>query len=210
MRAIHGLANALHAADQSNDAIEQYKELLLLNPNDNQGVRYEVIPLMLSHNRVAEAIVLLSKYHEESASWHYTNAVATFGQHGGNSQKSQRAMRAAFKANEHVVPTLYQEHDIPPSPAGYSLGSVDEAITCLHELSEAFGETEGFLDFMFAQFFQVGEGSPEEATRCETQSATKQSDDEKEERETQLASCSHQQRKARLRLNHRKCFVLFS
>jgi hypothetical protein len=34
------------------------------------------------------------------------------------------------------------------------MGSVEEAITCIHELDEAWRETEGYVDFMCAQYFQ--------------------------------------------------------
>lgn len=153
MRACHGLAEALHAAGQSNDAIAQYQEMLRLNPGDNQGVRYEVIPLMIAHNRESAAMELLERYREESALWCYMKSLVEYRTNGPTSRKSRQAMRAAFKANEHVAMEL-QSAGPPRSPAAYSMGSVEEAITCIHELDEAWRETEGYVDFMFAQYFK--------------------------------------------------------
>jgi tetratricopeptide (TPR) repeat protein len=153
MRACHGLAESLHAAGQSNDAIAQYEELLHLNPEDNQGVRYEVIPLMLAHNRESDATELLERYREESALWCYMKSLVEYRANGPASRKSQQAMWAAFKANEHVVTEL-QSAGPPHSPDAYSMGSLEEAITCIDELDEAWSEAEGYVDFMFAQYFK--------------------------------------------------------
>ena len=67
MRATHGLADALHDAGQTREAIAQYQELLRLNPNDNQGVRDQLTPLLLVSNREVEAVELLDRYREPTA-----------------------------------------------------------------------------------------------------------------------------------------------
>lgn len=151
MRACHGLAAALHEAGQSNEAIQQYQELLRLNPNDNQGVRYEVIPLLLEQNREPEAIALLSDYREDSAFWHYMKSLVEFRCSGG-SATSKKAMRAAFCANEHVV-ALLQSSGPPLFPDSYALGSPEEAAICMRELAVVWDETEGYIEWMFQEYF---------------------------------------------------------
>ena len=153
MRACHGLADALHGAGQSNDAIKQYQEMLHLNPGDNQGIRYEIFPLLLSQNREAEAVELLAKYDEDSALWCYMKSLVEYRQHGPAAAKSRQAMLAAFKANEHVVTEL-QSDDPPYSPEAYAVGSVDEAMYCIEQLGESWMETDGYTEFMLAQFFK--------------------------------------------------------
>jgi tetratricopeptide (TPR) repeat protein len=150
MRACHGLAEALHAAGQTNEAIEQYEEMLRLNPNDNQGVRFEVIPLLLAHNRERDAIELLESYREETASWHYMKSLVEF-RRNGRSAKSKKAIRSAFRANEHVVPLL-QSTAPPLRPDSYALGSPEEAAICIRELAEAWDETEGYMEWMFQEY----------------------------------------------------------
>ena len=151
MRACHGLADALDEAGQTSEAIEQYLEMLRLNPNDNQGVRYEVIPLMITHNREDEAVELLKRYSEETAQWHYTNSLAAF-RRGGRSTTSKSAIRAAFHANPHVV-ELLQSNAPPFNPESYASGSPEEAYVCINELIDAWDETDGFVDWMFREYF---------------------------------------------------------
>ena len=105
MRACHGLAVAFADAGQISEAIEQYREMLRLNPNDNQGVRYEIVPLLLEQNRDAEAMEVLDQYPEESALWMYMKALVEF-RRGGRSAKAKKAIRTAFKGNDHVLKLL--------------------------------------------------------------------------------------------------------
>ena len=153
MRACHGLAHALDKAGRTNEAIAQYRELLRLNPDDNQGIRYEVIPLMISHNRESDAFALLDEYREDSALWHYMKSLADYRAHGPQSRKAQLAMKAAFSANKYVVQLL--QSDFPPcSPSSYSPGSEEEAMVCIESMYNAWSETAGFLEFMDDQYFK--------------------------------------------------------
>jgi len=151
MRACHGLAAALTDAGRTRDAIEQYREMLRLNPNDNQGVRYELVPLLIEQGRDAEAIEVLDRYAEESAMWLYAKALVEF-RRGGQSAKAKKAVRAAFGANDHVL-KLMQSDEPPLMPESYGPGSPEEAAVCLEQLQTAWDETEGFLLWMFQEYF---------------------------------------------------------
>lgn len=150
MRACQGLAEALHDAGQADEAIGQYQEMLRLNPNDNQGVRYSVMPLLMAHNREPEAIRLLDTYREETAHWHYMKSLVEF-RRGGGSATSKKAIRSAFRANEHVV-DLLQSTDPPLMPDSYVLGSPEEAAICISEMAEAWGDSEGYVEWMFQEY----------------------------------------------------------
>ncbi len=151
MRACHGLAVAFADAGQISDAIEQYRAMLQLNPNDNQGVRYEIVPLLLEQERDAEAIGILDQYPEESALWLYMKALVEF-RRSGRSATAKKALRAAIKANEHVL-KLLQSDEPPLVPESYALGSPEEAAICLLELETVWNETEGCLEWMFQEYF---------------------------------------------------------
>lgn len=151
MRACHGLAHALQEAGRVNEAIEQYREMLRLNPNDNQGVRSEIVPLLLEHERDDEAAAILDEYPEEMAQWLYTKALVEFRRRG-RSATSKKALRAAFKANPHVM-TQLQSDEPPLMPDSYSVGSPEEAAICLDELQAVWDETPGCLAWMFQEYF---------------------------------------------------------
>jgi tetratricopeptide (TPR) repeat protein len=150
MRACQGLAESFADAGQINEAIEQYAELLERNPEDNQGARYAIVPLLLAQDRNDEALAVLDSYQEESAIWLYLKAFAKF-RSGENSVKSRQAIRKAFQANEHVVPMLIMDEPVM-LPADYELGSPEEAAICLHDFDDLWHEDEEFTLWMLQEY----------------------------------------------------------
>jgi tetratricopeptide (TPR) repeat protein len=146
MRARFGLAESLTAAGRIDEAITHYQELLRLNPNDNQGVRYVLLPKLLAAGRDVDAARLLKKYDEESANWVYARALLAF-RLSGRSAAADRELRDAIRTNLHVPELLGSEEPIP-QPPHYALGSFEEACVAVEELRPAYQATPGALDWI--------------------------------------------------------------
>ena len=129
MRAREGLANTLWHLNRKDEAIEHYFEMLRLNENDNQGVRYMLTDLLLLTNRYDDLAELLHRYEDEaSAVWLYTRALLNF-HNEGKSAKADKALKAALKQNRHVPEYLTGKKRIPNRlPAYMGLGDDDEAV----------------------------------------------------------------------------------
>jgi hypothetical protein len=125
--------------------------MLELNPNDNQGVRYRIVPLLISQNRDPEALEILNRYEEQSATWLYSMSLLEFRK-SGESLASKKAIRAAFRFNPHLIESL-QSTEPPLMPDSYALGSIEEAATVLAELEDALAENVVFVDWMIREFF---------------------------------------------------------
>lgn len=65
MRARFALAEALSAAGRAGEAIEHYEALLALNPNDNQGVRYVLVPTLIEDGRDTQAAAWIGQYPDD-------------------------------------------------------------------------------------------------------------------------------------------------
>jgi tetratricopeptide (TPR) repeat protein len=88
MHARYGLANALWALGHREQALEHYRELLWLNPNDNQGVRYTLADGLLALGGDEELERLLEQYKDDaSAYWSYTDLLVV---HGGSRRVPSR------------------------------------------------------------------------------------------------------------------------
>ncbi|QDT73494.1 DUF6930 domain-containing protein [Lacipirellula limnantheis] len=146
MRARFGLAESLTAAGRIDEALTHYQELLRLNPQDNQGVRYVLLPNLLAAGRDVEAARLLKQYNEESANWAYSRALLAF-RLSGRSAPAERELRDAIRTNSHVPELLCSEEPIP-QPPHYALGSFEEACVAVEELRPAFEVTSGALDWV--------------------------------------------------------------
>lgn len=153
MRSRLGLAETLVRAGRGDEAIEHYQELLRLNPNDNQGVRYGLLPELMKAGRDVEAARLLKQYDEESANWAYAQALLAF-RLSGPSAAAKRELDRALRLNQHVPQLLASERMIP-APPHYSLGSIEEAAYCAEELWPAYRATPGAVEWITAESRQA-------------------------------------------------------
>ena len=142
MRARFGLAQCLEALDRRDEAIEHYRELVRLNPGDNQGVRYALLAALLLAGRDDDAATLLDQYGDEpTALWRYGRALSVFRREG-ESRTARERLREALPTNRHVPRLLAAESESPGSePAAYAPGSREEAVICDAELGEAWRAT---------------------------------------------------------------------
>lgn len=132
MRALEGLAINLWAMGERQKAIETYQEMLCLNPNDNQGIRYVLINWLIAENELGAAEKLLSDYLENSAFMLYSKALLYFKQ--VKKVKAINALKKGINANPHVPEFLLnpKKKYVPESQAekifgGYSSGRASEA-----------------------------------------------------------------------------------
>jgi tetratricopeptide (TPR) repeat protein len=93
MRARAGLAIALMKLGEEDAAIDHFRAMLELNPNDNQGVRYLLLGCLLRRDDAAAVKKLLAAYEDEwSAYWLYTRALVAF-QDGQGAQQPLADLR---------------------------------------------------------------------------------------------------------------------
>ncbi|NWK57325.1 hypothetical protein HW115_17020 [Verrucomicrobiaceae bacterium N1E253] len=79
LMALQGLADIYESQDFYDEAIDMYEHILRLNGNDNQGVRYILLPMYFIHETEEKIESLLSSYPNEcSPQWLFSKALYTF------------------------------------------------------------------------------------------------------------------------------------
>ncbi len=151
MRARQGLADALWRLKRQDEALEHYRDMLRLNPGDNQGIRYLLLSLLLEIGREDEAVEFLKEYENEwSAVWLYTRALLAFRQQG-TSSAANKALADALKENPHVTAYLTGKKRIPTSlPPLIGMGDEEEAIAYAHEHLNHWRRTPGAIEWLSA------------------------------------------------------------
>ncbi len=146
MRARLGLAQTLWDTGRREEAVEQYQDLLRLNPNDNQGVRYLLAEALMDLNRHQELARLLEEYKDDAtAVWGYTRALLAFRQEGDTSH-SRRLLTEAHVANPYVPDYLTGRKPAPMElPPYIGLGDENEAISYVAEARSNWRSTPGAL-----------------------------------------------------------------
>lgn len=108
-------------------------ELLRLNPNDNQGMRYVQLVRLMHAGSLADIDRLLSEYSDDgSAAWAFGRALHLFRSRGPVAE-ANAALSAAKRANRHVVPFLLGERELPAEPPEY-IGFGDETEAAAYAL----------------------------------------------------------------------------
>jgi tetratricopeptide (TPR) repeat protein len=139
MRALHGLAQALFECGHSEDAVQIYNEMLRLNPDDNQGVRYGLLDILLGLGRDSEAADLLKRYKDDSSgAWAWSRALLRFREKGDGAV-SREALQKAIGANPHVPHYLLGKKAFPALlPEYIGWGDENEAIAYAYDADEAW------------------------------------------------------------------------
>ena len=152
MRALAGLAGVQWHLGQRDEALASQQELLRLNPNDNQGIRYLLLRHLLELGRDDQARLLLKSYHDDGAAeWAYSEALLAF-RCSGESGAANRALARALEANRHVPAYLSGKKRIPLHlPDALSPGREDEAVDYAAAALQVWRVTPGALDWLRRQ-----------------------------------------------------------
>jgi tetratricopeptide (TPR) repeat protein len=129
MRARAALAETLWALDRREEAVEHQRELLRLNPNDNQGVRYRQAEWLLWLERYDELDALFAGYEDDgAAAFVYTKALSAFRREG-DSADTRRLLEEARDVNPYVPAYLSGRKRLPRRLPDYvGFGDESEAV----------------------------------------------------------------------------------
>ena len=150
MRAKAGVADCLYAKNRMNAAVEVYQEMIELNPNDNQGVRYLLSTILLGKIDLSDYESFIKKYEgEDSAVWLYNNALYHFKKMG-KSAKSDTELMKAYKFNPYVMEFMLGLKELPKEmPQFIGRGDENEAAAYIVDAIHTWGKTNGALDWMY-------------------------------------------------------------
>ena len=139
MRAKSQLALHLMELGRFEESIAAHDDMLELNPNDNQGVRYGLMACYLAVSRLDGTRRLFKQYDERnySAVWDWAYVLERFL--SGDLAGAENALKAARKQNPHAQAYFLERRKLPKSmPGSYSRGSRAEAIIAWDILRHAW------------------------------------------------------------------------
>lgn len=149
MRARFALAECLWDLGRKEDALGHLRELLRLNPSDNQGVRYILLQCLLESGADEELGDLLDRYGEDpSSAIAYTKALWQF-RRAGRGKAADATLAEALRANPHVPAYLLKRKPLPArAPASAAMGSPEEAEAYAAGALAAWHQTLGAVDWL--------------------------------------------------------------
>jgi len=148
MRARLGLAQCLWALGRWDEAVSHFRELLRLNPNDNQGIRYLLAMTLLEMGKIDDLEELLGQYDEPTAAWLFTKALVTYVKQGDTAE-ARKLLREALEHNPYAASYLLGEKKLPRVlPERIGFGDKDEAVAYAVEFGPGWHQTEGAIDWL--------------------------------------------------------------
>jgi tetratricopeptide (TPR) repeat protein len=154
MRARAGLMQCLWATGQHDAAVDHAKELLKLNPSDNQGIRYILITYLTELKKFDELERFMNRrdYRDDGAAeWLYTRVLLSFVKNGDD-ERSRRELAEALQMNVHVPKYLTGEKSIPRIlPDSITMGGEDEAYCYAAANINVWKKTPGAINWLKAQ-----------------------------------------------------------
>ena len=129
MRARAALAVTLWAVGRREDAVQHHRDLLHLNPNDNQGLRYLQAEWLLWLESYEELDELFAAYEDDAAAaFTYTKALAAYRREG-DVAGARDLLAEAREENPHVPAYLAGRKALPKRLPDYvGFGDESEAI----------------------------------------------------------------------------------
>ena len=151
LRARQRLADTLWLLQRHDQAVEQFKELLKLNPRDDQGIRYTLAAALLELGRDTEVQSLLLAYEkDDSASWEFCRALVTFRSEG-DTPVSRNQLQKAKKRNRFVEIYLTGAKDPPRNRVGWDGSDLEfEAMEYVEKGSRPWLSTPGAMEWIKA------------------------------------------------------------
>jgi tetratricopeptide (TPR) repeat protein len=153
MRSRAGLMECLWEIGEHDEAIAHAKEMLKLNKNDNQGVRYILIAYLAELGRFDELDKFMNKNYKNdcAAEWLYTRALSAFVR-GKDFSEAERELKIALKANRHVPEYLTGKKAIPRVlPDRITVGGEDEGFCYAARNLEAWKKVPGAINWLKEQ-----------------------------------------------------------
>ncbi len=135
MRARAGLAATLDALGDVDAAIGHYRDMLRLNPGDNQGIRYVLARCFMKARDIEALRQLLMQFDEDGTGlWLYTRALVAIRDNGAGDKMAAELAGKACKANRHLPAALAGVKTVKSSMNGYvTIGGEDEAAHYVEE-----------------------------------------------------------------------------
>ena len=139
MRAKQHFGELLVECGKTGDGIAVFEQMLTLNPNDNQGMRYKLLALYLAAGRPEAAASVLSRHKgEEHVCAIFAWARVLERWLVSALEEAGTSLKRARQVNRFVEPYLTGARRLPRQvPEAFIMGDDSEAQACAHELMPA-------------------------------------------------------------------------
>jgi tetratricopeptide (TPR) repeat protein len=156
LRSYHGLGVVLSDKGDMQGAVEKFRFLLRMNPNDNQGCRLLIFQALIELGEYREAEQIAEKHSNgrESTECYFRCGFVLMDYYlrhklgAGSDQHLESTLVQALQNNNFVPQFLLQNDPLPPRPDTASPGGVDEALGYANASLDSWKRIAGSLNWL--------------------------------------------------------------
>ena len=128
--------------------IKQVKKALELNPNDNQGVRDQLLLYLIELGENKKFVKYSKKYkHDNGAFALFTRTLFTFKTEG-QTEKANEQLKTALSKNKYVAAKLISNKPAFDLPESYGFGDANEAKYYSFYAQTIWQQTDGAIEWL--------------------------------------------------------------
>jgi tetratricopeptide (TPR) repeat protein len=148
MRCMQAYADCLKDMGRYHDSVSVYEEMIRLNPNDNQGVRDQLLLYLIRLNEFNKFIKYDKMFKEDFGAFISFNRALFAFKTEGISANSNGLLQKAIKSNKYVLTKLISKTFNADFPEVYGIGDVNEALFYCYFAHKIWHETAGAIDWI--------------------------------------------------------------
>ncbi|MDT8347690.1 MAG: hypothetical protein RQ756_07795 [Flavobacteriaceae bacterium] len=130
------------------ECVEILEEMIALNPNDNQGVRDQLLLYLIELGENEKFLKYSKMFEEDSMAFPLFNRALFAFKTDGDSEHSKKQLLKALKQNKFVAKRLLSNKQILTLPDYYGFGDEDEADYYASFAQDIWAETKGAKDWL--------------------------------------------------------------
>jgi tetratricopeptide (TPR) repeat protein len=151
MRCLQLYSEVLYLKNKKKECVEILEEMIYLNPNDNQGVRDQLMLYLIELDEVKKFEKYAKMFKDDEMAFSLFNqALFTFKKEG-DTIKSQKQLQKALKQNKYVGEKLISGLPIFELSDHYGFGDENEADYYVDSAQHIWRQTKGAIEWIKKQ-----------------------------------------------------------
>jgi len=148
MRCMQSYGDCLVNMGRFQEAVSVYEEMIRLNPNDNQGVRDQLLLYVIRNNDFNKFRKYDKLYKDDPGAFASFNRALFAFKTQGSSTISNELLKKAVESNKYVIPGLLKKSIPDEFVEFYGTGDKNEAIYYCYFAHKIWHETTGAIDWI--------------------------------------------------------------
>jgi tetratricopeptide (TPR) repeat protein len=148
MRCLQQYSDCLYTMGEIKESVAILEEMIVLNPNDNQGVRDQLLLGLIRLDENKKFMKYAKMYEDDSMAFALFNRALFAFKTEGATENANKQLSKALKQNKHVAKRLLSNKIITELSDSYGFGDENEADYYASYAQEVWEETNGAREWL--------------------------------------------------------------